>query len=246
MARQVMVVDDTASHTESATNTVAEIQAKLAETLADDGSATKAIDSDRPLLKSGPLAALKRGPLRTSPLETIAKTAESVERVKKLEQQLSAGQSVVELNPEDIDASFVPDRMAPSEDDHRKLVEAIRSEGQLVPILVRPHPEKLGRYQIAYGHRRHRAITELGIMVRAVVRELTDEQLVVAQGQENSALLDLSFIEKAYFAAAIEDRGFDRTVIIAGLPSGKTVIVSVTARNPAGESLPTNSTILVA
>ena len=145
MARQVMVVDDTASHTESPTNPVAEIQAKLAETLADDGSATKAINSDRPLLKSGPLAALKRGPLRTSPLETIAKTAESVERVKKLEQQLSAGQSVVELNPEDIDASFVPDRMAPSEDDHRKLVEAIRSEGQLVPILVRPHPEKLGR-----------------------------------------------------------------------------------------------------
>jgi len=38
----------------------------------------------------------------------------------------------------------------------------------------------------------------------------------------------------------------DRMVIINGLPSGKTVIVSVTARNPAGETLPTNSTILVA
>jgi hypothetical protein len=38
----------------------------------------------------------------------------------------------------------------------------------------------------------------------------------------------------------------DRTVIINGLPSGKTVIVSVTARNPAGETLPTNSTIVVA
>jgi hypothetical protein len=38
----------------------------------------------------------------------------------------------------------------------------------------------------------------------------------------------------------------DRTVIINGLPSGKTVIVSVTARNPAGEALPTSSTILVA
>jgi hypothetical protein len=37
----------------------------------------------------------------------------------------------------------------------------------------------------------------------------------------------------------------DRTVIIGGLPSGKTVIVSVSARNPAGETLPTNSTILV-
>jgi hypothetical protein len=38
----------------------------------------------------------------------------------------------------------------------------------------------------------------------------------------------------------------DRMVIISGLPSGKTVIVSVTARNPAGETLPSNSTIIVA
>jgi hypothetical protein len=38
----------------------------------------------------------------------------------------------------------------------------------------------------------------------------------------------------------------DRTVIINGLPSGKTVIVSVTARNPAGETLPMNSTIVIA
>jgi len=38
----------------------------------------------------------------------------------------------------------------------------------------------------------------------------------------------------------------DRTVIINGLPSGKTVIVSVSARNPAGETLPVNSTIVVA
>lgn len=38
----------------------------------------------------------------------------------------------------------------------------------------------------------------------------------------------------------------DRTAIIEGLPSGKTVIVSVTARNPAGETAPTNSTIVIA
>jgi hypothetical protein len=38
----------------------------------------------------------------------------------------------------------------------------------------------------------------------------------------------------------------DRTVIINGLPSGKTVIVSVSARNPAGETLPVNSTIVIA
>jgi hypothetical protein len=38
----------------------------------------------------------------------------------------------------------------------------------------------------------------------------------------------------------------DRTVIISGLPSGKTVIVFVTARNPAGETLPTSSIIAIA
>ena len=38
---------------------------------------------------------------------------------------------------------------------------------------------------------------------------LTDEQLVVAQGQENSARTDLSFIEKALFAARLEEYGYD-------------------------------------
>jgi hypothetical protein len=50
----------------------------------------------------------------------------------------------------------------------------------------------------------------------------------------------------------VEDKPFevglfsDRTVIISGLPSGKTVTVSVSARNPAGETLPVNSTIAIA
>jgi hypothetical protein len=38
----------------------------------------------------------------------------------------------------------------------------------------------------------------------------------------------------------------DRLVAISGLPSGKSVVVSVTARNEAGETLPTNITIAIA
>jgi len=41
-----------------------------------------------------------------------------------------------------------------------------------------------------------------------VVRSLTDEQLVIAQGQENSGRTDLTFIERARFAARLEDRKF--------------------------------------
>jgi hypothetical protein len=38
----------------------------------------------------------------------------------------------------------------------------------------------------------------------------------------------------------------DRTAIISGLPGGSTVVVSVSARNEAGETLPTSASILVA
>ena len=53
---------------------------------------------------------------------------------------------------------------------------------------------KEGFYQVAYGHRRVRATAILGIKVRAIVRDLTDAELVIAQGQENNARQDLSFI----------------------------------------------------
>ncbi len=107
--------------------------------------------------------------------------------------------------------------------------------GQQVPILVRPHPEREGRYQIAYGRRRLRALTELGRPVRAVVRPLSDQQLVVAQGQENSARTDLSFIERALFAAKLEQVGYDRETIMAALSVDKTTLsrlVSTASRIP--------------
>jgi ParB family chromosome partitioning protein len=61
---------------------------------------------------------------------------------------------------------------------------------------------------------------ELGLPVKAVVRDLTDEQLVVAQGQENNERQDLSFIEKARFAAHLKER-FARDVIISSMSVDK-------------------------
>ena len=79
--------------------------------------------------------------------------------------------------------------------------------------MLRPHPKASGRYQSAYGHRRIRAARELGVLVKAIIRELSDENLVVAQGLENSPREDLSFIERAVFAMHIEDAGHTRSVI---------------------------------
>ena len=90
-------------------------------------------------------------PIMTSQQRIMAETLNAVNRADELEEQLRSGHAVVDLDPSTVDASFVPDRMAYSEEAHRELVQAIKAEGQIVPILVRPHPQQ-GRYQVAYGH----------------------------------------------------------------------------------------------
>ncbi|MCE4226320.1 plasmid partitioning protein RepB [Methylobacterium sp. C25] len=124
------------------------------------------------------------------------------------------GTSVVELDPTLLDPSMVVDRVAdPGDPSFAALVDSMRDGGQQVPILVRRHPQAAGRYQIAYGHRRWRAAAELGWPVRAVIRPLTDDELVVAQGKENLERRDLSYIERALFAARMEAQGFKRETI---------------------------------
>jgi ParB family chromosome partitioning protein len=57
----------------------------------------------------------------------------------------------------------------------------------------------------------------------------------LAQGQENSARADLSFIERARFARRLEDLGYAREVIMSALALDKTWVsrmISVTKRIP--------------
>jgi ParB family chromosome partitioning protein len=157
------------------------------------------------------------------------------ERAVAIERQLAEGQVIVELDPSGIDPSFVVDRMPSTLEAHSKLVEAIREHGQQVPILVRPHPTEPGRYQVAYGHRRLRAAVELKRTVRAAVKNLTDDELVIAQGQENNERQDLSFIEKSRFARRLEERGFRRDTIMTALSVYKSDLsnmLSVISRVP--------------
>jgi ParB family chromosome partitioning protein len=46
-----------------------------------------------------------------------------------------------------------------------------------------------------------------------LVRPLTDDELVLAQGKENAERRNLSFIERALFARALTERGFDRKLV---------------------------------
>jgi ParB family chromosome partitioning protein len=136
----------------------------------------------------------------------------------EIESRLASGQAVVELAAGLLDASPFQDRLPDDTGaDLAALTMSIEQEGQRVPIQVRPHPTAPGRYQIAYGHRRWRVLNSLGRAVRAVVLNLTDEQLAIAQGIENSARQDLTWIERALFAARMEKAKLKPRDVIAAL-----------------------------
>jgi ParB family chromosome partitioning protein len=147
-------------------------------------------------------------------LDSIADKAEEARKISEL---LEAGQTIVQLDPDHVDASFISDRLGTDEEDDAVLLSSIRERGQDAPILVRPHPEKPGKYQAAYGHRRLRAARALGIKIKAIVRKLSDVELVVAQGQENAVRADLSYIERALFASTLLQKGFDKDTTRAAL-----------------------------
>jgi ParB family chromosome partitioning protein len=145
-----------------------------------------------------------------------------IDAARALGERLANGQTVMEIDASLIDTSIVPDRMKGTDEDHRALVRSIGESGQLVPVLLRPHPSDRSRFQTAFGHRRIRALTELGLPVRAVVREMTDEELVIAQGKENGERRDLSFIERALYAVALDERNFKREITMTALSVDKT------------------------
>jgi len=184
--------------------------------------------------RTPPLAFSGRGALGAV-TRTIDDLSARADAAKGLEARLAAGEIVVELDPTNIDSSFVADRMLGDDESYVVLRESIREQGQTSPILVRPHPTVNGRYQVAFGHRRLRVAADLGRPVRAVVKQLSDRDLVIAQGQENSARADLSFIERARFARQLETMEYDRETIMSALSVDKTALsrmISVATRIP--------------
>ena len=130
----------------------------------------------------------------------------------------SGGGWIQDLDPNVIEASPYPDRLPDDEPhDFERFKRSIEEEGQKVPIQVWRHPSSSDRYQVVYGHRRWRAALELGRAVRAIEVEISDLDLVLAQGIENAGRQDLTWIERALFASRRDDAGIKARHIYAAL-----------------------------
>lgn len=126
--------------------------------------------------------------------------------------------SIVSLDPDKLERSPFKDRFDNDEEADKELDAlkiSIASEGQKIPVLVRPHPTKPDHYQLAYGYRRWAAIKAMmaeaerpeTIKIKAYVRDLNDRQLIEEQSLENGVRENLTWIEQAMWAVQLKCAG---------------------------------------
>ena len=167
-------------------------------------------------LMAAPPAEDQRTPLPRSDRGAIGAVSKSISELKN--------RAIIEVPADMIDKAGFDDRLDDDPKGIEALMASIREYGQQVPVLLRHSANAEGRYDVVFGRRRVAAMRRLGLPVKAMVRSLNDRELAVAQGQENSARKDLSFIEKANFARQMVAAGYDRKLVCDALSIDKTVI----------------------
>lgn len=90
-------------------------------------------------------------------------------------------------------------KLRPDEDPYMvSLLDSIRENGILEPLLVRPHPSRMGEYEIVAGHTRHYLGGKAGLTVfPCVVRALGNADAVIQMGESNLQRPDWLPSEKA-------------------------------------------------
>ena len=78
-----------------------------------------------------------------------------------------------------------------------ELVESIRYNGVLTPVIVRPDDE--GGYEMISGHRRLYAVNKIGLpTIPANIKEMTDDDAVIAMVDSNIQREEILPSEKAF------------------------------------------------
>lgn len=137
--------------------------------------------------------------------------AENRELRAKLE-ELEGAANVLMLDPK----SIVPSRFANRHEasfageEFEALRAEIQSSGRNVqPIKVRRAASSgnEARYEIVFGHRRHRACLEIGVPVAAIVEDLDDRALFTEMERENRERQNLSAWEQGVMYKRVLDAG---------------------------------------
>ncbi|MCE0507275.1 plasmid partitioning protein RepB [Roseivivax sp. GX 12232] len=150
----------------------------------------------------------------TASATTTSTRKPSTRAVQDISKTLSkfSAESAQEVDVADIADSEVSDRFDVL-DGIEDLKRSIEVSGQKLPALLRYRTGPGKRYEVVYGRRRVAACRELGIKVRAFIREMDGREALLSQALENAARLERSFIEQAIFANKLKDQEFTRAEI---------------------------------
>lgn len=156
---------------------------------------------------------LRTGPGQMLMVNSLMK--ESNEKIAQLEARLKEFDGALPvrfIDPAKIVPSKWANRDAQGFDsaEFAQLKNEIESAGSNVqPIKVRPVMGEEDKYEIVFGHRRHRACLELGLPVLAFVEEVSDADLFKAMDRENRTRLDLSPWEQGMmYRRALDEKLF--------------------------------------
>jgi len=135
--------------------------------------------------------------------------------VKKQVSENDDGRGILHLSVDQLERNPDQPRRYFDKEKLSELTASIKDKGVLQPILVRPVPKKDGRtktnYQIVAGERRWQAALKAGLTTMpALVRSLSDQQVLEIGVVENVQRADLNPIEEALAYRALVD-DFRRT-----------------------------------
>ena len=90
-----------------------------------------------------------------------------------------------------------------------QLTDSVRTSGIHQPVVVRTVVRNDSQWELVFGHRRTAAARAAGLeTIPAIVRELSDEQVLVAQAIENLQREDLTAFEEATGYQRLMEQGF--------------------------------------
>lgn len=178
---------------------MAGLKRKFAQKLESLTTETPAAPAETPVERPA-----RKGPA-TGPGGMLAfqkEMTESNKELKSLRERVQAFEGslqVVYLDPELIMVSKLANRhettFATPEFKALK-ADIAASKGNVQPIKVRPVKGKPDRYELVFGHRRHRACKEEGLQVLSMIESVDDAELFLAMDRENREREDLSPYEQ--------------------------------------------------
>ena len=127
----------------------------------------------------------------------------------------------IESNPFQPRKSFRPEEL-------KELQESLKSSGLLQPVTVRPSPAGKG-YELIAGERRLRAASALGWeTIPAVVKEMSDQEILTLALIENLQRSDLNPVEEAEgYDQLIRDFGYTQQSVATMVGKDRSTVANV-------------------